>query len=445
MIYEFLRKHIDTHKESIICDENETITYADLLDIAEKFGRRIKELNIQKIGILCSSNLNTAKAIMACFYAGITAVVLSPRYGEIHNEKIIRKIGLSHLINDDKIQALLTCVKLEEENLTDVVLIMCTSGTTGDPKGAMITYDNLITNLQDIALYFDINGDDKIFITRPLYHCAVLTGEFLISLIKGVEIHFTDFEFNPVYYLQTIKKINANVMCGTPTIMYYLSRMAKNDHNISLTTITVSGECMTETVAKSMRESFPLTDIYNVYGLTEASPRVSYLPPKLFDKHYLSVGIPLKSVDAKIINGELVVKGNNIMKGYYNDRDLTDKIIKNGWLYTGDLAEIDSNGLITIKSRKDDMIIRAGINIYPQEIENILKSDPRIENCLVYGTKRNDVGQKICLKYISSELSIHQISSLCKALLPAYQMPDIIEKVDLIPKNASGKLIRKVY
>lgn len=439
MIYEYLKKNMLKFQDSTLEDELNCVTYLELLERAECLG---KTLDHHKYGILCKSELYTAIALLACFYAKKTAVLLSSRYGEKHNQKIIDRMGVSHLITEDGVRILSKATK-ECEDLSDVALIMSTSGTTGNPKGAMITYENLLTNLKDIDLYLSIGNTDRILIARPLYHCAVLTGEFLLALIKGADIIFLNSKFSPVTILQAIRRQNITVFCGTPTILYHLCRtIMRQTESCPLKTVVVSGECMTEIVAQRLRDVLPFANIYHVYGLTEASPRVSYLPPELFDKYPLSVGLPLRSVKVKTVGGELFVKGKSIMKGYYNNSDNTRVVIKNGWLHTGDMAEIDNSGMITIKSRKDDMIIRAGINVYPQEIENMLKQDQGISDILVYGARDGTVGEKIHFKVVSDTLSKSEVFTLCCNLLPSYQLPDSIEIVDEIPKNASGKVIR---
>lgn len=438
MLYNFIKREMLKHPEQIISDGIESITYKELIDYAEIFG---KQLTNEKYGILFDSELDTAKVLMACLYANKTAVLLSKKYGEQHTEKTIETVKLSYIITEQGVQKI-DDEKPEVEDLSDVALIMCTSGTTGNPKGAMITYENLLTNLKDIAQYFLINKDDKILIARPLYHCAVLTGEFLISLIKGLKIVFFSEGFVPVKILNVAREKNITVLCGTPTLLYHLSLLnIKSKNPICLKNIVVSGECMTKTVATTMRKAFLNANIYNVYGLTEASPRVSYLPPNKFDDYPLSVGIPLNSITAKIHEGELLISGNSIMKGYYADASKTSEIVKGGWLHTGDVAEIDKEGLIYIKCRKDNMIIRGGMNIYPQEIENALKNDMNIEDVLAFGIKDENVSEKIGIKVVT-KLSRAEIFNVCKQLLPRYQLPDIIEIVEVIPKNASGKVIR---
>lgn len=234
-------------------------------------------------------------------------------------------------------------------------------------------------------------------------------------------------------------------MCGTPTLFYHLCRIAKRQpKQLPLKTVVLSGECITNIVAETIQEVLPNINIYNVYGLTEASPRVSYLPPNKFDNNPLSVGIPLKSLKIKIKNKELLIKGKSIMKGYYNDIKQTQKILKDGWLYTGDIAKIDDKGFITIIGRKDNLIIRSGMNIYPQEIENTLKKEEDITEVLAYGAKDTKGNQKIFLQLVT-ELSKIQVLEICRNKLPSYQFPDSIEIVKALPKNASGKLIRNYF
>lgn len=440
MLYEFLKNIMLQYPNQVLSDGNESITYKDILEYAEIFG---KTLTKEKYGLFFQSDLGTAKALLACLYAKRTAIVLSERYGKAHVQRIIEITKLSYLITENGV-----CKIAEEqeecEDLSDVALIMCTSGTSGKPKGAMITYNNLITNLKDISKYFKINHSDHILIPRPLYHCAVLTGEFLIALLKGLQISFMTEGFFSTKILKKARETNVTVLCGTPTLLYHLSGMSlKSKVPLEIKNIVVSGECMSKCAAQTMRSAFPYTDIYHVYGLTEASPRVACLSPEMFDNNSSSVGVPLSSVKVKVIDNELLVFGDSIMKGYYNDLELTKQTIKDGWLHTGDVARMDENGLIYIKCRKDNMIIRAGMNIYPQEIENALKEEANICDVLAYGVKHDVVGEKIHIQVVTS-LSKMEIYSICKKKLLSYELPDAIEIVEDIPKNESGKVIRTI-
>lgn len=438
MLYEFIRHRMLEHSDQIISDGRKTLTYSEVLECAEVLGNQLTE---EKYGLLCDSDFDTAISLLACFYARKTAIPLSKKYGDKHISRIIEKSQIAHLITSSGVTRIADTMP-ESENLTDVALIMCTSGTTGKPKGAMITEKNLVTNLNDIEKYFQINNTDHILIARPLYHCAVLTGELLISLIKGLQISFFSEGFIPQRILSVAKDKKITVLCGTPTLFYHLAALnLKSKSSLCLRVIVVSGECMTQKAAERIRSAFAETKIYNVYGLTEASPRACYLPPAEFDQRPLSVGVPLASLEAKIEDNELLLKGGSIMKGYYNDPDATAKSIRNGWLYTGDIAECDDQGRVYIKCRRDNMIIRSGMNIYPQEIENALKQDERIRDVLAYGEKNETVSEKIHIKVVTV-LNKSEVFEVCRRLLSSYQLPDVIDIVDEIPKNASGKVIR---
>lgn len=471
LLWNLLHEKFLENRSQIISDGITTLTYGRLAEDSLRISTKLYQS--QKYGILCKTELNTAKSIFACFAAGAVAVPLSEKYGITHCMKILDSVGIETLITDDAGMAynlkdysekyfLLDSqktsfrrLKKEEPELSDVAAIMCTSGTTGMPKGAMITEQNFYANLADIAQYFKIDQTDKILMCRPLYHCAVLTGELLISILNGLSIRFCNAGFNPFALSSIIENEKITVMCGTPTLFYHLSEFAiKRNKRLSLKTIAVSGECMTSNVAKVIRSAFPDTNIYNVYGLSEASPRVTYLKPDMFDIHPESVGLPLASVEAKIVDekgeevkentdGELLIKGPNIMKGYYRNPERTRKILNNGWLHTGDMASRDVSGLITIKSRKDNMIIRAGMNIYPQEIENALKASPKIAEALAFASGNSEVSQKISIKVVpTGALTESELLKLCTSLLPTYQFPDSIEIVKNIPKNGSGKIMR---
>ena len=438
MLYEYIKRRMLEHPDQIVSDGIKTLTYSEILERAEVLGTQLTE---EKYGLLCDSDFDTAISLLACFYARKTAVPLSPKYGDKHISRIIEKVQIAHLMTSSGVVRISDNMP-ELEDLTDVALIMCTSGTTGMPKGAMITEKNLVTNLNDIEKYFQIDHTDHILIARPLYHCAVLTGELLISLVKGLQISFFSEGFIPQRILSVAKDKKITALCGTPTLFYHLAVLnLKSKSTLSLRVIVVSGECMTQKAAESIRSAFTNTNIYNVYGLTEASPRACYLPPEEFDKRPLSVGIPLASLEAKVEDNELLLKGGSIMRGYYNDPNATAKAIRNDWLYTGDIAELDESGHVYIKCRKDNMIIRSGMNIYPQEIENALKQDDRIRDVLARGEKNETVSEKIHIKVVTA-LSKSDVFEVCRKHLSSYQLPDVIEIVDEIPKNASGKVIR---
>lgn len=453
MLWKYLKTHMLHYPNQKICESDAVLTYEQVIIFAEEFSKNLKGQAC--CAIYCKSEMSAAIALLACFAAGVTAVPVSQRYGDKHCLKILETVCPTCVITDSNSE--ITVTKIPTSNYIKPkehpAVIMFTSGTTGVPKGVMLSERNLISNIKDISDYFKITNKDSILISRPIYHVAVITGEFLISLILGVRIHFYSEQFNPIFILNEIKKNNISTFCTTPTLMSTLSRFVKNKTTISLSNIVISGECLNRSTANSIRKAFPDTKIYCVYGLTEASPRVCYLPPEQFDSFNESIGVPLNSVEVKVVdqkghviteNGEgiLWVHGPNIMMGYYNDPNLTKKVLKKGWLCTNDIVKVDVFGRMYVRGRNDNMIIRAGMNIYPQEIEAALKKDSRVNEVLVYEEKTGNAGSRLCLNIAGDFKSTQEVQKLCKNLLPAYQMPTKITLSEELPKTCSGKIIR---
>lgn len=453
-LWEYIKCAIQKKPSQIICEGNAKMTFEQILIFADEFSKKLK--GIKCCAILCQSEMTACMALLSCFAAEVTAVPLSQRYGELHCNRILDMISPDAVITDQdgKFQIMHINDSLYVEPSTHPALIMCSSGTTGVPKGVMLTENNIVSNVKDISRYFEMNSFDTILISRPLYHCAVLTGEFLTAIVKGANIRFFSGTFNPAVVMTIIKDYGITVMCGTPTLFSLMAALKRKNDIISLRIICISGECMNVETGKKIRKAFQSTDIYSVYGLTEAAPRVSCLPPVLFDDNMDCVGYPLHSVSLKIFlaNGKtalpneiglLWIKGPNVMLGYYNDNKKTNEVLKNGWLCTGDLALLDDSGLLKIKGRNDDLIIKAGMNIYPQEIENALRIDPRVREVFVHGQKDKDDRVQIVLNIVGDFSDRMEVKKLCHTHLPSYQRPTQINLLDEIPKNASGKIIRR--
>jgi len=452
-LWNYLKNKLLSHPDKTVCEENTSLRYEELAIWAEAYAAKLG--GIKCCAILCSSEMISAMALLACFAAEVTAVPLSVRYGKAHCNKILDTISPEAIITDINGEIEIYSLKDSEysEPEEHPALIMCTSGTTGIPKGAMLSESNIIANVSDISRYFAMDENDTILIARPLYHCAVLSGEFLTAIAKGANIRFYSGSFNPSKILELIKKHKISVFCATPTLISAMARFNRNGAAKTLKHICISGECMNYDVGLKIREAFPECEIYHIYGLTEACPRVSYLPPEYFDKHPDCVGIPLRSVYIKILNdkgtlckkneeGLLYVKGDNVMIGYYNAPEKTKEVLNGGWLCTGDIALINDVGFLKIKGRKDDMIIKSGMNIYPTEIEGALKRDDRVKEVLVYGY-RAPLGTEIGMKLVGHFRSVGEVRSLCMELLPSFQVPSKIELVSELLRNGSGKIIRR--
>ena len=453
-LWNYIKAKMLEHPDQLVCEGEASMTYEELCIYAETRGKR---LDCPYYAILCNSELATAMALLSCIAAEKTVIPLPMRYGSEYYGKLLQAAQPPALITD--LFGYLTDYPFSREAFEmhleeNPAVILFTSGSTGTPKGVMLSEYNLIANIQSIGDYFPISKNDTVLIARPLYHSSVLTGEFLLSLCKGAKIVFSSDSFQPFNILTLMKKHRATVYGSTPTLLATLSRFVRNQNDISIRYLSVSGECMTEGMAKSIRKGFPNADVYCGYGLSEASPRVAYLPAKLFDAFPVTTGVPVRDVQLQLLDengklidqpmqiGELLVQGSNVMLGYFNDPERTNKVLIDGWLHTGDLAYWDQSGMLCVKGRKDDMIIRAGMNIYPVEIENMISKDPRVKDVLVYGYKKNDtqeIGMKICGDFLDTV----EILELCRKVLPQFQIPSKIDLVENTNILSGGKKKRK--
>lgn len=455
MLWKYIEEKMNCHPDSRISEDVVSFTYQEAVDFVKQFAGR---LDGTCYAILCRSELFAALAILSCIAAGVTFIPMSYRYGRTHCERILETVHPDFVITD--ILGQLTVVTLDDGTYQEPpgerpAAILCTSGTTGMPKGVMLSRRNFLTNIADINRYFAIDSADNILIARPVYHCAVLTGELFVSLCRGTNISFYSEGLNPALLLQKIKKENITVLCGTPTMFMALAQFGRRAATgNSLRTIVLSGECLDFVRAKAIEKAFQTAKIYHVYGLTEASPRVAFLPPDLFASRGDWSGYPLHSVQLRVVDrqgkpaapgetGELCVRGNSVMMGYYNDPGATAAVLRGGWLHTGDMAVMEANGLVKIRGRKDNMIIRGGMNIYPQEIEKNLAQDIRVREVMAYGIPDDFFGEKIGLRIAGDFTNHDQVLRLCQRMLLPYQMPSVVELVDTLPKNGSGKIIRK--
>lgn len=453
-LWEYIKGKMLEHPTQTIGEKGALMTYEDLCIYAET---RAQRLDSSCYAILCRSEMATAMELLSCIAAGKIAVPLPMRYGSEYCQKLIKFAPASALITDIagfSCEYPFSSVTFKECFKNKAAVTLYTSGSTGTPKGIMLSAENLICNIEDIRSYFPITDSDTILISRPLYHSSVLTGEFLVALCAGAKIVFTSEFFQPLNILKLLKTNNVTVFGSTPTLMTMLSRFVREPEELYIRLLSISGECMTEGMAKTIRRSFPNADIYCGYGLSEASPRVAYLPAEDFDNDPTCAGIVLPSVRMRIARsngkdaarceiGEVLVKGNNVMTGYFNDAERTRNTVRRGWLHTGDLGYIGKNGRLYIKGRKDDMIIRAGMNIYPAEIENILSTDGRVCEVQVYGYRKNDT-QEIGMTVSGDFYSTDEVMTMCRQYLPSYQMPSKIELVREIEKNTGGKRKRRI-
>ncbi len=410
-------------KESMLCHADKIafeggLTYAELIREAEKprsFPRRYLRL--------CSGQTrrNQALELLGALAHGEIAVPTGADYGEARAERI--RLAVS---------------RYGSSVSPDTALILFTSGTTGEPKGVMLSHENVIENLLGIESYFAVEPGQKLLICRPLVHVSVLVGELLYGLYRGMEICFYEEPFQPRRLARAIDEGKIDAVCLTPSLMYHLAPVLSGK---SLSSVVLSGERLSLRLAELLGEKYPGIGFYNVYGLTENAPRVSALTPEDFFRKPGSVGRPIRKTEIRIEDGELLVRSPSVMLGYLGREDLTREKVREGFLRTGDAASTDEEGFLYVLGRKDEMIIRGGVNIYPQEIENVVNRIAGVERCLVFGEEEIQCGQRVCLKYTGT-LEPSALRKAFSGKLAPHLLPQKIERVETLPLTSGGKVIR---
>ncbi|HRY29641.1 MAG TPA: AMP-binding protein, partial [Elusimicrobiota bacterium] len=299
----------------------------------------------------------------------------------------------------------------------DLAMLIYTAGTTGSPKGVMLTHKNFVANVESCRKAIELSSADRFMCVLPMFHSFAWTTNVLLPLRLGAGTVIIEslLPFEPV--LHTIWKHNVNVFCGVPPIFSTLTQKVKGLKAMALRLINpvrlvVSGAApLPAGVQKKFEETFG-TPLLEGYGLTEAAPVVS-LNPLHGARKDGSVGLPLPDVRVKIVDdeerllpdgqvGEICVKGDNVMAGYYKrPQETREAFTKDGWLKTGDLGLLEADGYLRIVDRKKDLIIVKGLNVYPQEVETVLRSHPAVDEAAVVGIYDSESGDETVKAFVT--------------------------------------------
>lgn len=342
----------------------------------------------------------------------------------------------------------------------DVINMQYTSGTTGFPKGVMLTHYNILNNALYVGDVMGMTENDRMCIPVPFFHCFGCVLSALNCVTHGSTMVPIEI-FNAENILQAVEKEKCTALQGVPTM--FIAELehpdfSKYDLSSLRTGIMAGAPCPIE-VMVSVMSKMHLQEITICYGLTETSPVLTQTRRNdPVQKRVETVGKPLPDVEVKIVDpetnedlpantpGELVAQGYSVMKGYYKMPKQTESVIRNGWLHTKDLAVMDDDGYFSILGRIDDMIIRGGENVYPREIEEYLYTNEKIEDVSIIGVPSSKYGEEVAafikLKEGKSS-SQEEIKNFCKEGISRFKIPKYVFFADEFPMTASGK-VRKV-
>ena len=343
----------------------------------------------------------------------------------------------------------------------DPAMLQYTGGTTGLPKGVTLTHANLGTNCRQVLDIIGATVEDKhIFISlRPFFHVYGLTTGLIIPVAIAATVLPLP-RYVPQDVLHLISKFHPSVFPGAPSVYSSLLQQ-KNlaDHDLRCIKICVSGS------APLPRETFRRfqkatgASILEGYGLTEASPITHCNPLGQEGQRPNSIGMPIPGTDARIVDmesgtlplppgkmGELIVRGPQVMTGYWNRPDETASALRNGWLYTGDLATMDKDGYFYIVDRKKDMVIVGGYNVYPREVDEVLLEHPKVHEAVSVGISDELRGETLKAYVVlrpGEKLTKAEVIAWCRQKLANYKVPRLVEFRDELPKTIVGKVLRR--
>jgi long-chain acyl-CoA synthetase len=346
--------------------------------------------------------------------------------------------------------------EVADRSLDDTAVILYTSGTTGTPKGAELTHGNLGRNCEAAEKLFSLTEQDVVFGGLPLFHAFGQSCGLNTVVRAGACLTLLP-RFDPARALEIIDRDGVSVFEGVPTMYTAILHQPPEQGAAARLRICVSGgAALPVEVLRGFEERFDCK-LLEGYGLSETSAVASFNHADR-ERKPGSVGTPIEGVEMKVVDdkgtevpqgavGEIVIRGHNVMKAYWNRPEATAEAIDaDGWFHSGDLGKIDEDGYYFIVDRKKDMIIRGGYNVYPREIEEVLYEHPAVREAAVIGIPHDELGEEVAAAVALKEgeqLSAEDLQAFVKAQVAAYKYPRKIWFVDELPKNPTGKILKR--
>ena len=479
-------------KTAMICDDK-TVTYRELDSRVNQRAHGFLQRGIagkKRVAVLLSNSIELVEVYFALARLGCVTIPLNYRLSGRELSFILDNAEPAALIMGEeysslvhelkapigKLDVLITIGKAtpKDENFDslcnnqpdhapevevipqDESFIIYTSGTTGRPRGVVLTHANNFFNTLNYTSAYQMKESDVELALTPMFHSSTL-GRVVTYVFNGVTF-VTSRRFDPEKALGLVSTHHVTSITQSPTMYAALLNLNNGDtYSCGSVRRIVSGAApLFPAIRSRLAKRFPHAGIYDLYGLTEASPGVSILKPDDPPEKITSVGRPMKHVTVKIVdhegnevspgeNGEVVCRGPNLMKGYYNDLPATQEVLRDGWLYTGDMGKMDQDGYLYLTGRKKELIVRGGENIYPAEVESVLHQHPGIKEAAVIGVPDEYWGETVKAWVVSkpgATLSEKEIIAFCTSQLAHYKRPQSVVFIDSLPKNAAGKVIK---
>jgi acyl-CoA synthetase (AMP-forming)/AMP-acid ligase II len=342
----------------------------------------------------------------------------------------------------------------------DLAALLFTSGSTGQPKGVMVTHRNIECNTQDIISYMGLGPAERVMVVLPFHYCfgASLLHSHLMA--GGAVVLNNDFRLYPEVVLQEMQQRECTGLAGVPSIYQLLLRKSRFRQLVfpKLHWFQQAGGKLPNACIAEILEAFPQVRFFLMYGQTEATARLSYLPPERLHDKLGSIGCGLPSTRLEVLKrdgtpvvpesaetGEIVAGGDNIALGYWNDPGETAKFFKNGRLHTGDIARVDADGYIFIVDREREMIKSGGNRVSAKEVEDVIAEMPAVVEVAVLGVPHELLGeaiQAVAVAGPASGLTAEAVQEHCRKRLPPFKVPMSVVLLPNLPHNSAGKVLK---
>lgn len=470
-----ITEHARKNSHQIALEESgKSVSYSCLDEDINKVASSLVGFEHCKFAILAESGIQYIKILMAVYRSDNIAIPLPIEMPGLSLERVLdaacinniiatkkqysrfgdgffERFGTVIVVSDDTAVEILSRRMILEINDPELRLVLYTSGTTGTPKGVMLSDKNLVSNSRSIIEILNITSKDKAALVISPHHAF---GNSIINshLMAGSSIHVGTMNFiDPVF---SLIESGVSIFYGVPStyriLLKYPERFKKAFANVR--TAASAGGAMDRTIVRNIRELSPNTLILPMYGQTEATARLAYLPAEDVDEFIDTIGKAIPGVILEVfdsenrpvepgITGELVARGDNILLGYLNDRTATEKRIINGWLHTGDLAQKLQGGYIKLLGRKDDLIKVGDHRVNPREVEKEIEQGTNVSSVFVVPVYHEIMGNAISLMVIPNQgTEVDAIFAFCRKNLPGYLYPREILLIDHLPLSENGKI-----
>jgi acyl-CoA synthetase (AMP-forming)/AMP-acid ligase II len=439
-----------------------TLTYGELWQRSLRVAGGLRAQGVERgsrVAIRLPNGIDWVLAFFGAQLLGAVVVPVNMRFTDEEAAYVVEDSGSLYTFAADVPIPDADAIEPERPGSEDLAAIFYTSGTTGFPKGAMTSHGNFLTNSENAFRCLDAPREEgpqlSTLVSVPLFHVTGCNSQLIPTLELGGRVEILASALDLDGFFRSVAENGVNQLVSVPAIYHALvhhPRFAELDVS-RVRWVSYGGAPIAETLVERLKDAFPSARVGNGFGLTETSSLTSFLPHEEAEAHADSVGFAMPVVDLALDEpdvdtdtGELLVRGPNVVAGYWAKPEATAETFVDGWLHTGDLARIDADGLLYIVDRKKDMINRGGENVYSIEVENVLAGAPGVGEAAVVAVPDDMMGEKVGAVIVplgGGELDVPAVIAHCRSHLADFKVPQYVSvRGDALPRNPSGKLLK---